>query len=129
MQAQRDNTEALLADIDAREARDTRTALSRPECCGEGNWSPASQAKKENSGALHSFLDGKKRLISAKSFYQHLRDRILQSQGRKGQAPTSTSFKKKRRTPSENELRGLAQGNARRAEEARERREAKAASA
>jgi hypothetical protein len=56
-----------------------------------------SQIEKEKSAALRSFLDGKKRLISASSFYEHLITRLILSHPVDASAPkgtqTSTRFK------------------------------------
>jgi hypothetical protein len=75
-----------------------RSALSRKECETEGGWKQTSQQSKEDSGALLSFRDGKKVLISADSFHRHLIDRFLLSHPLDGPAKrgraTSTIFKK-----------------------------------
>jgi hypothetical protein len=54
-----------------------RTVLSRTDCMREGGWKMSTQVEKEKSGALRSFLDGKKRLITVSSFYEHLITRIV----------------------------------------------------
>jgi hypothetical protein len=58
-------------------SNDKRKALSRSDCMYEGNLGETTQVSKEQSGALRSFLDGKKRLISTTSFYEHLITRLI----------------------------------------------------
>jgi hypothetical protein len=70
---------------------DKRKALSRLDCQGEGNWGPTSQAEKEKSGVLFSYLDGKKRLISVNSFYRHLIARVIRSRPANGSMPRATA--------------------------------------
>jgi hypothetical protein len=76
---------------------DRRKAISRRDCQREGNWGQTSQIEKERSGALRSLLDGKKRLISTASFYEHLITRVVLSHPVDASAPkgtqTSTRFK------------------------------------
>jgi hypothetical protein len=72
-------------------AADTRKALSRADCMHEGGWGQTSQVEKENSGALRSLLDGKKRLITASSFYQHLITRLILSHPADAPAPKGTA--------------------------------------
>ena len=83
---------------------DKRKALSRADCMFEGSWGQTSQIEKEKSGALRSFLDGKKRLISTSSFYEHLIARLILSHPADGPAPrgtaTSTRFKPRERRSS-----------------------------
>ena len=62
-----------------RRGNDKRTALTRTDCQEEGNWGHSTQDAKEKSGVLRSFKDGKKRLITASSFYQHLITRLILS--------------------------------------------------
>jgi hypothetical protein len=75
-----------------------RKALSRLDCQKEGGWGPTSQIEKEKSGALRSFLDGKKRLISTSSFYEHLITRLILSHPADATPPkgtqTRTRFRK-----------------------------------
>jgi hypothetical protein len=77
---------------------DKRKAMSNDDCMHEGGWRDSTQHNKVQSGELRSFLDGKKRLISVASFYEHLITRIVLSHPidgptRKGTA-TSTQFRK-----------------------------------
>jgi hypothetical protein len=78
---------------------DERKALSRHDCMREGGWRESSQIAKENSGALFSFLDGRKRLIATESFYRHLIENVIRSHPAGGRAPrgtaTSTRFARK----------------------------------
>jgi hypothetical protein len=85
---------------------DNRKALSRLDCQHEGNWGPTSQAEKEKSGVLFSFLDGKKRLISVNSFYRHLIDRVIRSHPVDGSAPRATATRTRfvRRTEENSEV-------------------------
>jgi hypothetical protein len=70
---------------------DARKAMSRADCMHEGAWGQTSQIEKEKSGALRSLLDGKKRLISTSSFYEHLVTRLILSHPVDGPAPRGTS--------------------------------------
>jgi hypothetical protein len=77
---------------------DKRKAMSNEDCMHEGGWRDSTQHNKVQSGELRSFLDGKKRLISVSSFYEHLIARIVLSHpvdgpARKG-TTTSTQFRK-----------------------------------
>jgi hypothetical protein len=76
---------------------DPRKFLSRADCQLEGGWGATSQSEKEKVGVLRSILDGKKRLISVKSFYQHLITLLILSHPADGSRPkgtsTSTQFK------------------------------------
>jgi hypothetical protein len=74
-----------------RKRDDKRTAMSRADCKFEGGWGDTSQIEKEKSGALRSFLDGKKRLISTASFYEHLITRLILSHPADGPAPRGTA--------------------------------------
>jgi hypothetical protein len=76
---------------------DRRNALSRDDCETEGGWGETTQIEKEKAGELRSFLDGKKRLITPSSFYEHLITRIVLSHPAGAPAPkgtdTSTKFR------------------------------------
>jgi hypothetical protein len=84
---------------------DRRNALSRGDCETEGGWSEATQVEKEKAGALRSFLDGKKRLITSSSFYEHLITRIVLSHPVGAPAPkgtdTSTKFRPRKQAQAE----------------------------
>jgi hypothetical protein len=56
-----------------------RKYLSRAACQLEGGWGQTTQWEKERAGILCSILDGKKRLITINSFYQHLITRVVLS--------------------------------------------------
>jgi hypothetical protein len=75
---------------------DSRKCLSRRDCQLEGGWQQSSQILKEKSEELRSFLDGKKRLITVSSFYQHLITHLILSNPAGGparkNAATSTVF-------------------------------------
>jgi hypothetical protein len=78
---------------------DTRKALTRRDCQYEGRWGETTQISKEENGTLRTFLDGKRRLISTSSFYQHLITRLILSNPigappLKGE-PTSARFGKR----------------------------------
>ncbi|HZZ23600.1 MAG TPA: hypothetical protein VFE60_13960 [Roseiarcus sp.] len=78
-------------------AGEKRKFLSRADCQLEGAWGATSQSEKEKAGILRSFLDGKKRLISVNSFYEHLITRVILSHPVDGSSPkgtaTSTQFR------------------------------------
>jgi hypothetical protein len=114
-------------DIRAREAADKRVSLSRNECQVEGGWGASSQRLKERSGALHRYLDGSSVRITAKSFYAHLID-LANAPPRRGRKPSGTSFQKKPRVRTPQELAALRRANTQRHEEklARKRREGSA---
>jgi hypothetical protein len=69
---------------------DPRKAMSRTDCMHEGGWGQTTQIEKERSGVLRSFLDGKKRLISTASFYEHLITRVVLSHPVDGPTPKAT---------------------------------------
>jgi hypothetical protein len=75
-----------------------RKFLSRADCQLEGGWGSTSQSEKEKAGVLRSILDGKKRLISINSFYEHLITRVILSHPVDGSSPkataTSTQFRR-----------------------------------
>ena len=114
-----------VADIDAREAADPSVLKSRKQCQTEGGWGQTTQIAKEDSRVLHRVNVGMSVKITSKSFYQHLRD-LASAQLRKLRQP-SARYQKRPRERTAAELRGLQIGNAQRAEQARKRREAKAA--
>jgi hypothetical protein len=62
-----------------RRAADPRAAMTRQDCMAEAGWGLSTQIQKERSGALRSFLDGRKRLIVVDSFYEHLILRVILS--------------------------------------------------
>jgi hypothetical protein len=68
-----------------------RKAMSRHDCKYEGNWGDTSQVEKEKGGILRTFFDGKKKLITPSSFYQHLITRLILSHPRNGPAPRGTA--------------------------------------
>jgi hypothetical protein len=72
-------------------AADPRKALSRAQCMHEGGWKDSTQVEKERNGDLHAFLDGKKRLITTPSFYQHLITRLILSHPVDAPAPRGTA--------------------------------------
>ena len=117
-------TNPAVADIEAKRAADRRVSMSRKECMGEGGWRLSSQILKENTGALHRYLDGASVRVTSKSFYDHL-VALASEPPRKVRQPAGR-YRKGRRPRTPQELQGLRIGNERRAEEARERREAKA---
>jgi hypothetical protein len=101
---------------------DPRTALTRKDCQVVGGWGQTTQIAKEQSGALRSFLDGKKRLITTSSFYRHLIDRLITAHPARGP--------KRRRRITPQERAALERANDRRHLEKLAREEAaKAASA
>jgi hypothetical protein len=115
------------SDIRAREAADRRISLSRRECLLEGGWGASSQRQKEQSGALHRFLDGSSVRITTKSFYAHLVS-LANAAPRQGRKPSKTTFQPKKRQPTPAELEGLRRANdARHQEKVRKCGEAKAA--
>ena len=84
-----------VVDLFQRWHADQRKAMGRQDCQREGGWGATSQIEKERSGALRSFLDGKKRLITTSSFYRHIITRIILSHPVDGpeQKGTNTSTK------------------------------------
>jgi hypothetical protein len=64
--------------LDRRET-ETRSALSRRQGMAESGLGQSSLISLEQSGALFSFLDGRKRLISADSFHAYLIARIIRA--------------------------------------------------
>jgi hypothetical protein len=79
---------------------DPRTALSRRDCMKEGCWGATTQLSKEQAGVLRTVLDGKRRLVTVDSYYQHLVARVIASHPIGAPAPkgtqTSTRFKPRR---------------------------------
>jgi hypothetical protein len=100
-------------------APSTPSAFPRKTSAAKGGWAQTTQIQKEQSGALRIVRDGKSVLTTASSLYPHLIERVIASHPASGSTP--------RRKPTPQELDGLARANARRAEEARLRRKAKAA--
>jgi hypothetical protein len=81
---------------------EARTAFARKECELEGGWKSTTQQAKEDSGALLSFRDGKKVLISANSFHRHLAERFMLSHPLNGPPKRGRYYPPKRqgnRTP------------------------------
>jgi hypothetical protein len=113
-----------LADILARWARDPSAAKSRRECMAIGGWKMTTQLQKEKRGLLHTFVDGGTVRITTVSLFEHLAD-LARAPVRKARRPAS-GFKRKKRTPTPQELDALRRGNERRAREAEQRRQAKA---
>ena len=70
---------------------DRRKAMSRLDCQHEGGWGATTQCEKEKAGALRAFLDGKKRLITISSFYEHLITRLILSHPAGAPAPKGTA--------------------------------------
>jgi hypothetical protein len=95
----------------------TPSAFSRRATMGKGGWALTTQITKEQTGVLRTVRDGKRVLTTAPSLFEHLIERVIASHPAETAPP--------RRKPTENELKGLERGNARRVEEARQRREAK----
>ena len=121
---------AIVADIKRRQAADSRVMLTRRQCQQGGNWGPTSQIAKENAGDLDSVLDGSVRKITAASFYRHLIELAIRSHPPAGPVKArqpAARYQKHRREPTPQELEGLRRGNAKRAAEAKQRKEAKAA--
>jgi hypothetical protein len=112
-------------DIRAKEKADRRVSMSRQECQLAGNWGATSQIEKENSGKLRRYLDGNRVRITTASFYQHLAELAGAGPGKVHQP--AKRFAPRQRVPTKKELEGLKRGNEKRAKEARNRREAKAA--
>jgi hypothetical protein len=87
-----------IEDLGRQWSGDKRKAMSNDDCMHEGGWRDSTQHNKVQTGELRSFLDGKKRLISVSSFYEHLITRIVLSYpvdgpARKG-TNAATRFKK-----------------------------------
>jgi hypothetical protein len=113
------------ADMRAGKAADPSASKSRKECMAIGGWGASSQRVKEQSGALHRYLDGSAVRITTDSLYDHL-IALANAAPRQGRKPSKTSFQKKIRPRTENELRALQRANDAR-HEAKQRREAKEA--
>jgi hypothetical protein len=125
--------EAMVAALKRREAAETRIAVPRKIACEMLGIGPSREIELELEGELQSYLDGNVRRILVSSIYARLiRLAIvahpLEAPPLKARSPAAQFKTAKRpvrpRTPAE--LRGLAVGNAKRAEAARLRREAKA---
>jgi hypothetical protein len=123
-----DKAAAIIADIRARHACDVRISVSRKisqEMLGIG---ATRQIELEAEGSLCSYLEGGQRRILVSSIYARLVALAIKSHPLAGAAKArqpAKRFSQKTRVRTPAELRGLAIGNARRAEEAKLRREAK----
>jgi hypothetical protein len=123
---------AVVNDIVGRAERDVRVAVPRAVSQEMQHIGASRQIELENEGELTTYLDGSRRLVLVTSIYARLVKLVLESHpldrpAKRVRRPTSV-FVRQRRKPTEAELRGLAKGNAKRAAEARARREAKATS-
>ena len=95
-----------------------------------GGWGPTRQINLVDSGELKSFLDGSLRRISTASFCRRLiavaiLTHPLDGPERKARQPLMRY--RTHRKPTPQELEGLRRGNTRRAAEAQQRRETRAA--
>jgi hypothetical protein len=111
-----------VADIRAKWAADPSAAKSRRECMAIGKWQMTTQLTKEKRGLLLTYVDGGMVRVTTDSLYRHLVD-LASAPLRKVRRPTS-GFKRRRRTPTPQELNALERANEARAAEARARREA-----
>jgi hypothetical protein len=119
----------LVADIRARAAADPRVVVDRKAAQEMLGLKESRILELERDGALSSFLDGGRRLISVDSIYRHLIEQVIASHPlgappRKARIP-SGAFKKIPRLRTEAELRGLAIGNEKRKRAAAARRAAR----
>jgi hypothetical protein len=120
---------AAVNDIVSRAERDNRVAVPRAVSQEMQHIGSSRQIELENEGKLTTYLDGSRRLVLVTSIYARLIKLVLESYpldkpAKRVRRPT-TRFTRKRRPPTPAELEGLQRGNAKRAEEARARREAK----
>jgi hypothetical protein len=120
-----DHKKPAVADIDALEAANPHALLTRKQCQTIGNWAATSQMMKEASGALHRVNVGMRVMITAPSFFGHLR--ALASAEQKKLRQLRTMFRRRPRERTPQELEGLRRGNEGRHQAAQKRREAKAA--
>jgi hypothetical protein len=123
--------EAMVAAIRAREAADGRISVSRKTACEMLGIGPSREIELELEGQLHSYLDGSVRRVLVASIYASLIRLAVAAHPLeappKARLPEGRfkAVKRPARPRTEAELRGLEIGNAKRAEEARLRREAK----
>ena len=127
----------IVEDLAAKWKADPRLAVPRKTArVMLGDAGGTKEIQLENDGEVDSFLDGAIRLVTTASIYRYLIRQAIASHpldepAAKVRHPKA-QFRRAKATPrrrTEAELRGLAIGNARRAEEARKRRAAKEADA
>jgi hypothetical protein len=111
-----------VADIRAKWAQDPSAAKTRRECMAVGGWRMTTQLTKEKSGVLRAYVDGGSVRITTDSLYRHLID-LASVPLHKVRKPVA-GFRRKRRTPTVQELDALQRANERRRIEAEERRRA-----
>ena len=124
---------ALIADITQRWSHDPRFSVTRKEAQQMLGIGATREIDLERAGELHSYLEGSARRVTVGPIYARLIRLALASHPAGGPAATARRpakrFVKQPRPRTEAELRGLAIGRARFAEEARRRREEKAKAA
>ena len=118
-----------------RKAADRRVRISRKASCELQGIGPTRHQELEKQGELPSTLDGGLRFFDVASIYNRLIVRAIESYSAEGVALKTlrgtrrTADQRSIRTRTRAELEGLRIGNAKRAAEAKARREAKAARA
>jgi hypothetical protein len=124
---------AMLAALDAREAADGHLSVPRAIACEMLSVGQSRLIELELAGEVVSYLDGGARRVLTASIYARLRRLVAAAHPLDGPQPKAKSpagaFKRVKAPPrarTQAELEGLRKGNAKRAEEARLRREAKA---
>jgi hypothetical protein len=120
----------MVGDLGAAYAAEPAPTLSRAEAMGRTGWSLSTLIKRENSGAVDSFLDGASRRITTISLYRCLANAVVDSRGEDGAARKARQpakrFRRQARPRTQAELDGLKKVNQIRRLEALKRREAKA---
>jgi hypothetical protein len=121
----------ILADIDAKEAADSRFAIKRRAVCEMLDVSMSRVISLEAKGELRSFLEGSERRITVASVYDRLRRLARLAHPASGAAPKGRPSPGQARKPkpvrprTPQELEGLRKGNEGRAAEAQRKRVAK----
>jgi hypothetical protein len=120
----------MVGDLGAAYAAEPAPTLSRTGVMGRTGWSLSTLIKREESGAVDSFLDGVSRRITTISLYRCLANAIVDSRDEAGAARKARQpakrFRRKARERTAAELLGLQKANQARHLEALKRREAKA---
>jgi hypothetical protein len=127
-----DTARAIVVDIRERQANDPRIGVSRKVTCEMLGVSATREIQLEALGELHSYLDGGSRRVLTSSIYGRL-VKLAVASNPLGEPPATVRrpigrYRSSERAPrarTPNELRGLMIANERRAEEARQRREAR----
>jgi hypothetical protein len=106
----------MVADLGAAYAAEPAPTLSRTEVMARTGWSLSTLIKRENDGAVDSFLDGPvSRRITTISLYRCLANAVVDSRDEDGAARKARQpakrFRRRVRERTENELLGLQKAN------------------